>query len=59
MKLKVWVEVVLFILASASGLLVFGDSLLVSFLGVVGAMIVALPLAKYGRLHDRENERSR
>lgn len=54
MKLKVWVEVVLFILASASGLLVFSDSLLVSFLGVVGAAIIALPLAKYGRLQDIE-----
>lgn len=59
MKLKIWAEVVLFILASASGLLVFSDSLLVSFLGMVGAMILALPLAKYGRLHDRENERSK
>lgn len=59
MKLKVWAEVVLFILASASGLLVFSDSLVASFLGLVGAMILALPLAKYGRLHDRENERSK
>ena len=54
MKLKVWVEVVLFILASASGLLVFSDSLLVSFLGLAGAMIIAIPLAKYGRLQDIE-----
>lgn len=54
MKLKVWVEVVLFILASASRLLVFSDSLLVSFLGLTGAMIIAIPLAKYGRLQDIE-----
>ena len=54
MKLKVWVEVVLFILASASGLLIFSDSLLVSFLGLAGAMVIAIPLAKYGRLQDIE-----
>ena len=52
MKLKFWVEVVLFILASASGLLIFSDSLLVSFLGLAGAMIITIPLAKYGRLQD-------
>ena len=54
MRLKKWVEVVLFILASASGLLVFSDSLLISFLGLSGAMIIAFQLAKYGRLQDIE-----
>ena len=54
MKLKLWVEIVLIILASASGLLVFADGLLVSFLGLAGAMIIAIPLAKYGRLQDIE-----
>lgn len=54
MRLKKWVEIVLFILASASGLLVFSDSLLVSFLGLAGAMIISIPLAKYGRLQDIE-----
>lgn len=54
MRLKKWVEIALFILASASGLLVFSDSLLVSFLGLAGAMIITIPLAKYGRLQDIE-----
>lgn len=54
MKLKLWVEIVLIILASASGLLVFADVLLVSFLGLAGAMIISVPLAKYGRLKDFE-----
>lgn len=54
MKFKLWVEIMLIIFASASGLLIFADSLLISFLGLAGAMIIAIPLAKYGRLQDIE-----
>lgn len=59
MKLKVWAEATLFILASICGLFVFTDGLLTSALGLIGATVFAIPLAKYGRLVNKENERSK
>lgn len=54
MRLKLWVEVLLVVLASFFFILIFHDSLLVSFIGIVGALVSCIPLAKYGKLNDIE-----
>lgn len=59
MKLKKWVEVTLLILASFCGRLTFADGLIISFAGLIGFAALCIPLAKYGRLIDKENERSK
>ena len=57
MKLKIWVEVILIVLASICGIHIFAESLIISFFGLIGVMLFCIPLAKYGRLIDKENER--
>lgn len=57
MKLKVWAEAILIFLASVCILVTFADGLIASFFGFIGAMILCVPLAKYGRIVNKENER--
>lgn len=57
MKLKLWCEVILIILGSICFLYLFHDSLIVSALACIGFIIVNIPLAKYGKLINKENER--
>lgn len=57
MKLKIWAEVVLIIIASVFCVLIFFEPLILNCIGCIGTMITCIPLAKYGRLLDKENER--
>ena len=51
MKLKLWAEILLIIIAILFLSLTFADSLILSFVGVIGALITCVPLARFGRLN--------
>ena len=57
MKLKLWVEVILLILASICVLLIFTEPFILNWIGIVGCLVIAIPLAKYGRLNDIERRK--
>ena len=57
MKLKLWVEVILLILASICILLIFTEPFILNWIGIVGCLVIAVPLAKYGRLNDIERRK--
>lgn len=49
MKLKLWVEVLLLILAFISLMLVFTEPFMLNWIGIIGLFVFNLPILKYGR----------
>ena len=56
MKLRLWLEITLIILALINFMFVFNESLIVSLNGLIGFIIVSIPLIKYGILRSKGDE---
>ncbi|MBO7526476.1 MAG: hypothetical protein J6T74_01110 [Clostridia bacterium] len=54
MKLRLWAEALLILIAIMFFAMIFSETLVLSFIGIIGLMITCIPLARFGRLNDIE-----
>ena len=51
MKLKLWAEIVLILIAMFFLTLIFVESLILNWVGIMGFAITCVPIARFGRLN--------